>query len=197
MLVELAQDFAAPGSTLYQLGVGENDMLPTLHASLDPTVDFVGTCVSDEHLKRCRDALDVAPSERRIDFVAANLNRGVAIRDASVVLMVSTSRTVHPFRRVPLIEDVHRGLRAGGCALVVEHVRGRDSLLNNLFATHARERARSAQGGGVPHEFRHSNEELLIASSLNEECELLCLGGFRSVEVFYKWYGVCGLIAVK
>jgi len=196
MLVELARDFATPGSSLYQLGVGENDLLPTLHSTLEPTVDFVGTYASEEHLERCRNGLDAAPCERRIDLIPADLNRGVAVRDASVVVMMSTSRSVHPFRRVPLIENVHRGLRPGGCALVVEHVRGRDSLLNNLFATYARERQRAAPGG-APHDFRHSNDDLLVASSLNEECELLSLGGFRSVEVFYKWYGLCGLIAIK
>lgn len=195
MVLELARDFATPGSTLYQLGVGENDLLPALHATLEPSVDFVGTYASEEHLRRCRDGLDTAPCERRIELVAADLNRGVAIRDASVVVMVSTSRSLRPFRRVPLINDVHRGLRDGGCALVVEHVRGRDSLLNNLFATHARERQRS--GSGAPPDSSHSSDDLLLASSLNEECELLSLGGFRSVEVFCKWYGLCGLIAIK
>lgn len=194
MLTELAKDFACAGSTLYQLGMVETLLLPELHASLDRTIGFVATDVSAEHLERCRERLDGSTDERRIDLIVADLNRGLALRDASVALMVSASRTVHPFRRVPLIEDVHRGLRTGGCALVVEQVRGRDSLLNNLFATHARERERGAAGGP---RLPHSTDHVVMACTLDEECELLQLGGFRSVEVFYRGYGLCGLIAVK
>lgn len=184
MLVDLANDFAGPGTTLYQLGLAGNDMLPALHAKLDRTVRFAVSEASPEHLD-----LD----DRHIDFLSADLNHGVTLRNASVALMVSTSRLVHPLQRLPLIEDVHRGLRAGGCALVIEHVRGRESLFNNLFALHARERERVAPGYDV----RQSNDDLLMASSMNEECELLALGGFRSVDVFYKSYGLCGLIAIK
>jgi tRNA (cmo5U34)-methyltransferase len=156
MLVDLACDFAVADSTLYQLGMQVPDVLPQLRSRL-------GTSV-------------------RIELQRGDLNRGIALRNACVAILPHVSRELRPLRRTPLIGDVYRGLRDGGCALVIETVRGRNSLLNNLFASHTH----------VPR-----RDEMAGAGTVDEEHTLLGQAGFRSVEVFYKRYGVCGLIAVK
>lgn len=159
MLIEMACDFATPGSTLYGLGHMVDELLPTLRAKL----------------------------ARGVHFIHSDLTRGVVVRDASVAILAGTSRQVHPLQRRQLLTDVYRGLRTGGCALIMEVVRSRDSLLNNLFAVHAREHGHC---GDIA-------EAMQMAGTLDEERELLGRSGFRSVELFYTRYGLCGLIAIK
>jgi tRNA (cmo5U34)-methyltransferase len=188
MLIELASDFAISGSALYELGVGSSGLLPSLHTEIQPSVQFVGTDASEEHLRRVRQRLLSTQRERSIDLQRVELNRGISLRDASVVILVATSNALSPSSRASLLSDVHRGLRSGGCALMLESTRGRDSLLNNLFASHVREHS---------HLVRNPGEDIQRASSLDEERDLLMRSGFRSVEIFYKWYDLCGLVAVK
>lgn len=163
--MELACDFATGGGALYELGHPVAELLPALRTSLAPRMELV-----------------------RIDE-SEDLSRGIVVRDASVAIMVGISQQMHPRHRSQLLADVYRGLRAGGCALVMEMVRSRDSLLNNLFATHTREADRDG-----PHDLARMVQ---IASTLNEEYTLLSSSAFRSVEIFYRRYGLCGLIAIK
>jgi tRNA (cmo5U34)-methyltransferase len=44
---------------------------------------------------------------------------------------------------------------------------------------------------------REALENVLVPYRLDENIELLKVAGFGTVEVFFKWYNFCGLIAVK
>jgi len=44
---------------------------------------------------------------------------------------------------------------------------------------------------------REALENVLIPYKLLENRELLLRNGFRAVDVFFKWYNFCGIIAVK
>jgi tRNA (cmo5U34)-methyltransferase len=175
MVFDLACDFAVAGSTLYELGHPIAGLFPALQRRLARSVQFVPM---DE-----REALPAhAP--------AAPYEDGeVPVRDASVAVMAGTSQQIHPLRRPQLLADVYHGLRAGGCALVVEMVRSRSSLLNNLFATHTRGCKHSASD--------RVGEMVQMAGTLHEEIEILKQIGFSTVDIFYKQYGLCGLIAIK
>jgi tRNA (cmo5U34)-methyltransferase len=193
---ELARDFVLPGTSVYELGVSAAELLVELHSQLAPSIGFVGTDESEEALRRIRGQLDQVPTDRRIDLRQVDLNRGMVLREASVALLSFTSRTVHPRRRLALIEDVYRGLRAGGCALVMEPVRARNSLVNNLFGQQAREADQSLRGN-TSRELSPPPETLAMACTLDEECQLLQAGGFRSIELFYKRHALCGFLALK
>ena len=40
-------------------------------------------------------------------------------------------------------------------------------------------------------------ERLMVSDRLWENEELLQRAGFRSVDVFFKWYNFCGMLALK
>ncbi|MFL6620366.1 MAG: tRNA (cmo5U34)-methyltransferase, partial [Povalibacter sp.] len=44
---------------------------------------------------------------------------------------------------------------------------------------------------------REALENVLIPYRLEENRELLLRSGFRSVDVFFKWYNFCAMIALK
>lgn len=185
MLVELACDFAATGGAVYELGHAVSELLPALHAKLAADVELVSADESEDRLRSAR--ASVPSGTRRVRFIRAELERGILMRDASVAIMVGTLQQTHPLQHSPLMAGVYRGLRPGGCVLSVELSRSRDSLLNNLFASHARDRERTGSC--------NTSEAMQGASTLNEKYALLA--DFRSVEIFYKQYGLSGLVAIK
>jgi tRNA (cmo5U34)-methyltransferase len=197
MLTELAADFARPNSNVYELGCATGTALPALHRGVAGSVQFIAADNSEEMLTHCRERLAPVSRERRVEYVRADLNCGMTLRNASVVLMVLSLGAVQPFSRVPLMADIHRGLNDAGCLLLVEWMSDRDSLFNNLFANYCVERRRRSGFNARLAERRVCVDDLLVPYSLAENRELLNRAGFRSVEVFFKWYGMCGMIAVK
>lgn len=197
MLAELASDFASPGTCVYELGCAYGSMLPALHSQVSDSVKFVVTDRSEDIIRRCRRSLDAVASQREVEARRANLDEPIAIRNASVVAMVGALQDVRPLHRAPLMADIHRGLRDGGCLLLVEATLGSSSLLNNLFAGHRTKRVRGAGSPDDAGEALWGVSPALVPNAFSEEHDLMVRAGFRSVALFFAWYGVSGFVAVK
>ena len=197
MMTELASDFASPGSSVYELGCLHGSMLPSLHGQVSDSVKFVVTDRSEDALKRCRRSLEAAASQRDIEVRRADLDQPIAIRNASVVAMVGALQDVRPLQRTPLMADIHRGLRDGGCLLLVEATLGSSSLINNLFASHRTGRIRGGRLSDDAGEALWGVSRASIPNAFSEEHDLLVRTGFRSVALFFAWYGVSGFVALK
>lgn len=198
MIVELAGDFVVPESAVYDLGCSTGTTLINLHPHLDPGVRFVGIDNSEEMLAKCRTKLAEHGVERPLELRCLDLNEGVQVDDASLVMLVLTLQFIRPLRRDRLIADIYRGLRPQGCLLLVEKVLGEESLFNRLFIKYYYEMKR--RNGYTETEIaqkREALENVLIPYKLLENRELLLRTGFRAVDVFFKWYNFCGIVAVK
>jgi tRNA (cmo5U34)-methyltransferase len=198
MIVELARDFAVPESTVYDLGCSTGTTLINLHPHLDPSVRFVGVDNSEEMLAKCRMKLGEEGIERPLDLRCLDLNEGVQVEDASLVMLVLTLQFIRPLRRERLMADIHRGLRSQGCLLLVEKVLCEESLFNRLFIKYYYDLKR--RNGYTETEIaqkREALENVLIPYKLLENRELLFRTGFQAVDVFFKWYNFCGMVAVK
>lgn len=198
MIIELAQDFAVADSAIYDLGCSTGTTLINLHPHLDPSVRFVGVDNSSEMLTRCRSKLDTCHVDREVELRCTDLNEGVLIENASAVMMILTLQFIRPLRRDRLIADIYRGLRPQGCLLMVEKVLGEESLFNRLFIKYYYDMKR--RNGYTETEIaqkREALENVLIPYKLPENRELLLRTGFTAVDVFFKWYNFCGIVAVK
>jgi tRNA (cmo5U34)-methyltransferase len=182
MLLDLACDFAVAGSSLYGLGLAEAELLALLYPRLGRRVELVA-------LDQAGQRRSSSPTNAPLHFMRADFSRGVTLRNASVAITVGISQRLRRHDRQSLMADVYRGLRAGGCALVMEVIRGRDSMLNNFFADHTRQRQCEMS--------EEIGKAMQIANTFDEEYALLRDSGFHSIDVFYKWYGLAGFVAVK
>jgi tRNA (cmo5U34)-methyltransferase len=118
--------------------------------------------------------------------------------DASVVLLVLTLQFVRPLNRDRLLDDIYRGLRPGGCLILVEKVLGETPLFNRLFIKHYYElKRRNGYSELEIAQKREALENVLVPYRLEENRDLLVRHGFQSIDVFFKWYNFSGLIAVK
>lgn len=198
MVSELAADFAVPGSSLYDLGCSTGTTFLNLHPRLDPCVRFIGLDNSEEMLSKCRAKLREHGVDRPYELRYANLEEGVAIQDASVVALILTLQFVRPLHRERLVRDIHAGLRDDGCLLLVEKVLGEHSLFNRLFIKYYYDMKRRYGYSELEiSQKREALENVLIPYRLLENRELLLRTGFRYVDVFFKWYNFCGMVAVK
>ncbi len=198
MLAELAAGFATEGSNIYDLGCSTGTTLALLQQELSVRANLIGIDNSAEMLAKCRSKLAARNLSDVVDLRFADLDQGVAIENASVVLLVLTLMFVRPLHRERLIRQIHAGMNDNACLLVVEKVLGDGSLFNRLFIEryYAYKRRRGYSELEIAQK-REALENVLVPYRLFENRELFMNAGFREVEVFFKWYNFAGFVAVK
>ncbi len=198
MVAEIAAEFAEPGSHVYDLGCSTGNTLLNLNQVCAPGVALVGVDNSPTMLEHCRSRLEQEQVARPFEFVDADLNRGIEVRNASVVVMNLTLQFIRPLYREKLLRQVFEGLNHNGCLLLVEKVVGNDSMLNRLFIDfYYRKKREQGYSDLEISRKREALENVLIPYRLEENLELLQQTGFGPCDVFFKWYNFAGIIAVK
>ena len=198
MIAEMATDFASEGTRVYDLGCSTGNTLLTLDATVGKNVKFIGIDNSEEMLKRCRQKLAEHGFKRDHELRCTDLNQGVDIDNASMVLMVLTLQFVRPLYRDTLIKSILQGLNENGCLILVEKVLGEDSIFNRHFIKYYYDlKKRHGYSEMEISKKREALENVLVPYKLMENREMLLRAGFRYCDVFFKWYNFCGIIAVK
>jgi len=198
MIGELAVDFAVEGTSVYDLGCSTGTTMIELDRLLAPGVKFVGVDNSEDMLAKCREKLAEHALRHPFDLVYADLNLGCPVENASLALMVLTLQFIRPLQRERLVADVFKGLNENGALILVEKVLGEESLFNRLFIEHYYDfKRRSGYSDLEITQKREALENVLVPYKLLENREMLLRRGFRYVDVFFKWYNFCGIVAVK
>ena len=198
MLGEMAVDFAVDGTNIYDLGCSTGTTLLNLGQNIPNKVKFIGIDYSQDMLAQCKQKLTEHHFSREHELICADLNQGVNIENASVVVMVLTLQFVRPLRRDNLIRSILKGLNEKGCLILVEKVLGEDSFFNRLFIKYYYDfKKRNGYNELEIAQKREALENVLIPYKLLENRELLLKEGFRYCDVFFKWYNFCGMVAVK
>ena len=198
MTGELANEFAVPGTNVYDLGCSTGITLHTLCSAIDKDVQFTGVDYSEAMLQKARANLSAKGLAHRCDFMQADLNDGFPIHNASVVVLNLTLQFVRPLNRDKLIRQIHAGLSENGCLILVEKVLGNDSLFNRMFIKlYYDMKKRNGYSETEIAQKREALENVLIPYRVDENFELLRKNGFQHVDTFFKWYNFCGIVAVK
>jgi tRNA (cmo5U34)-methyltransferase len=200
MVGELSSDYAAEGTSIYDLGCSTCTTFLEIEKYLPKElgVNFVGIDSSQEMLEIARHKLADSGFRRPVSLHCSDLNQELDIRNASVVLMVLTLQFVRPLYRERVIRSVSEGLAENGCLILVEKVLGESSTFNRLFIKHYYElKKRNGYSELEIAQKREALENVLIPYRLEENRELLRSQGFRNVDIFFKWYNFCGILAMK
>ena len=198
MVCELAADFAASGSSLYDLGCATGTTLLALDPLVPPDVQFIAVDNAEAMLAEARRKLMRRTSARRIEFCLADLHQAPVIENASVVLMILTLQFIRPLHRARIMRRIAKGLNENGCLILVEKLTLGSSLLNRLFINYyyAMKRRHGYSEIEIARK-REALENVLIPYRLEENRELLLDSGFRHVEEFFRWYNFSASIALK
>lgn len=198
MIAEMAAAIAAAGTTLYDLGCSTGTTLRTLDRALPADIRFVGIDSSPDMLQRAGAKLSAQGCSRPIELLCLDLERGVLIKDASVVVMILTLQFIRPLRREAVVADIVRGLNEGGALILVEKDLGANSTVNRLFIEYYYDfKRRNGYSDTEIAQKRESLKNVLIPYHYAENQDLLLRQGFRVCEPFFRWYNFCGILALK
>ena len=198
MIGEMAADYAVDGTNIYDLGCSTGTSLLNLDAAVDKRVKLIGVDYSEEMLKQCRRKLAEHELKCDCELMCADLNHGVVIENASMVLMVLTLQFVRPLYRDKLVRSILQGLNENGCLILVEKVLGEHSLFNRHFIKYYYDlKKRNGYTEMEIAQKREALENVLIPYKLLENREMLLRVGFRYCDVFFKWYNFTGMVALK
>lgn len=197
MTGEIAADFAVEGTTLYDLGCSTGTTLIALDPVVHPNVRFVGVDNSGDMLARARVKLADAGVKRDVDLVEADLEQGLAVSNASVVVNL-TLQFIRPLHRAQVVGAIAAGMNDQACLILVEKLTSADSLFNRLFIKYYYEMKRRQGYSDLEiARKREALENVLIPYRLEENVHLLRSAGLRRVESFFRWYNFSGVLAVK
>jgi tRNA (cmo5U34)-methyltransferase len=198
MIAELAADFAQDGTTVYDLGCSTGTTLATLDRAVPGEIRLVGIDSSPDMLERARGKLEAATTHRPVELLCLDLERGVPVHDASLVVMILTLQFIRPLRREAVIADIAQGLVERGALILVEKVLSGNSLVNRLFIEHYYDfKRRNGYSDMEIAQKREALENVLVPYHDAENRELLLRNGFRYCEPFFRWYNFCGILAIK
>lgn len=198
MIGEIAKDFAVPGTNVYDLGCSTGTTLIELDKILSSDINFVGMDYSEDMLVRARQKFSAHKAKREVEFVRADLNAGVPVANASVVIFTLTLQFVRPLRRQAIMEEIARGINKGGSLILVEKVLSIDSILNRLFINYYYDfKRRMGYSQLEIAQKREALENVLIPYRPEENRKLLLESGFKECDTFFKWYNFCGMLALK
>lgn len=198
MVAELAADYAKPGTAVYDLGCSTGTTMIGMDSLVDKSIEFVGVDDSNPMLDKCREKMVAAGIERPFRLEIADLNKGIVIKDASVVVLCLTLQFVRPIYRENLLTEICNGLAPGGALILVEKILAEESALNRDFIKHYYNYKRRNNYSELEiSQKREALENVLIPYKLSENISLLRDVGFDHCEVFFKWYNFTGVIAIK
>ncbi len=128
----------------------------------------------------------------------ADLNGDTRISNASVVVLCLTLQFIRPVHREKLLRNISDGMVAGGALILVEKILTEDSSFNRDFINYYYDYKRRNHYSELEiSQKREALENVLIPYKLSENISLLGDVGFKTCEVFFKWYNFSGLIAIK
>ena len=198
MVAELSADHALDGTNVYDLGCSTGTTMIGMNTLVPNDIKFIGVDDSREMLDKCDGKLKQAGFTRPYDLVVEDLNQGVTIENASVVVLCLTLQFIRPISREKILRSISNGLVNGGVLILVEKILAEDSLFNRNFIKYYYDMKRRHQYSEMEiSQKREALENVLVPYKHSENITMLRENGFQHCETFFKWYNFSGLIAIK
>lgn len=199
MSVELVRDFAVDDSNIYDIGCATGTTMALIDRAIgDTKAKLIGIDNSREMLTQAEEKLNQLGLHHPFELKCADIHRLVPIENASVVALLLTLQFARPLYRERIVRRLYEGIRENGCLLLIEKITSEDTLFNRLFIDHYYDfKRRNGYSEMEIAKKREALENVLIPYRIEENIELLQNAGFHHVEVFFRWYNFCGLIASK
>lgn len=198
MTSELAQDLAVDGTNVYDIGCSTGTTMMILDKMLEQKVNFIGFDNSREMLAKAEEKFKLQKFSHPYELQFCDLHKEMKMENASLVTMLLTLQFVRPLYRERIMKQIFDGLNESGGLIMIEKLTSEDSLFNRLFINHYYDfKKRNGYSEVEISNKREALENVLIPYRMEENFELLHRAGFKHVEVFFRWYNFCGIVAVK
>jgi tRNA (cmo5U34)-methyltransferase len=190
--------FAQANTSVYDLGCSTGTLLLKLAQSIDKNkkIQLIGLDNSKAMLEKSRKTLEKSPVA--CELIEADLNQGLSIQNASVVVMNYTLQFVSPEHRLRLLRTIREGLLPGGSLVLIEKIKSVVPHLDRTFIElhHKFKRDHGYSNLEISRK-REALENVLIPCTVEENQALIKDAGFSTVDLFFKWNNFAGFIALN
>lgn len=188
------------GGVVCDLGcsTGTTIKLLATHPRRPSDLRFIGFDNSPHMLDQARAKLADLIATELIELREADLNDSFTIPPCNVALLNWTLQFVRPLHRESLLRQVHDALEPSGALLLSEKTLVSDSFLNRTYIDLYYDYKRDA--GYTNEEIQRKREALenvLVPYRVDENIAMLKRCGFRTVDVFFRWFNFAGFVAIK
>ena len=198
MIGELAGEHFQENTSVYDLGCSTGATMIHMDQTIPKHIPFVGIDDSQDMLDKCKAKLTELEFNRPYKLVVNDLNVGITIENASVVVLCLTLQFIRPIHREKLLRSIYEGMVPGGVLIIIEKILAEDSCFNRDFIKYYYDYKRRNHYSEMEiAQKREALENVLIPYKLSENIALLKESGFRTTETFFKWYNFSGFIAKK
>ena len=198
MIGELASAHFLDNTNVYDLGCSTGTTMICMNESIPEHIHFIGVDDSKDMLDKCQKKLDDIGMKRKVSLEIADLNTGVKIENASVVVLCLTLQFVRPMNREKLLKSIFSGMVNEGVVIIIEKILAEESTFNRDFIKYYYDYKRRNDYSEMEiSQKREALENVLIPYKLSENVTLLRDAGFSHCEIFFKWYNFSGFIAIK
>jgi tRNA (cmo5U34)-methyltransferase len=198
LAVHWCAQFAQANTCVYDLGCSTGTLLLKLAQSIDPKkeVSLIGVDNSPAMLEKSKKTLQESPIPYKL--IESDLNKGISIQNASVVVMNYTLQFVLPEHRVKLLKNIFEGLLPGGSLVLIEKIKSEIPELDRTFIEfhHQFKRDRGYSSLEISRK-REALENVLIPRTVEENRDMIKEAGFSTVDLFFKWNNFAGFIALN
>ena len=143
-------------------------------------IPFIGIDDSRDMLEKCRNKMEDFQVKRPLTLEYGDLNAGIKVENASIVVLCLTLQFVRPINREKLIRSLFEGLRPDGILIIIEKILAEDSAFNRDFIKYYYDYKRRNQYSEMEiAQKREALENVLIPYKLSENITLLKESGFK------------------
>ena len=198
MIGELAAAHFRENTNIYDLGCSTGTTMICMNESIPEHIPFIGIDDSPDMLEKCQKKLTQIGFKRKVTLETADLNSGVTIENASIVVLCLTLQFVRPIAREKLMKTIFNGLVKEGVVIIIEKILAEESTFNRDFINYYYDYKRRNDYSEMEiSQKREALENVLIPYKLSENITLMRDAGFSHCEVFFKWYNFSGFIAIN
>ena len=195
----MSKSFVKSNSRVYDIGCSTGSLLIKFaELFADDSLQLVGIDSSQFMLNEAKKKILKANLTPKIILKKQDIEQKININDASVVFMNYTLQFLRPLNRQKVLDQIFLGMKNNSALIIIEKVLGNDSLFNRMYIDlYFRYKASVGYSDIEIKNKRESLENVLIPYRIDENIELLKRSGFKSIDIFFKWFNWSGIIAVK
>lgn len=198
MIGTLAERYAQSGSNCYDLGCSLGAASLAMRHKINATdCKIIGVDNSSAMLKRCQQVMEADTGDIPVELIEAQI-QGVAIDNASVVVLNFTLQFIPVEERLDVLKNIWQGLRPGGVLILSEKLAFEDASHEQLMIDlhHNFKRANGYSDLEIAQK-RSAIENYLIPETLAVHRRRLRDAGFHSVDIWFQCFNFASIIALK
>ena len=198
MIGMLAGRFVQPDTHIYDLGCSLGAATLSVRRNIQVSgCKIIAVDNSPAMVERCRRHIDAFRAETPVEVIEADI-RQIPLENASLVVLNFTLQFLAPEERQQLLNTIYAGLKPGGALVLSEKFSFADADVGELlFDMHHDFKRANGYSELEISQKREALENVLIPYTESENRQLLADAEFSRVEVFFRWYNFCGMVAIK